>query len=98
MRSVAAIVILLAGIGIGAAQNQAAQPQGAQPQGTLQSPATSTTGVGSGPQAPTGHRQPRISDLPPELAEQEKSGAPNPSRQPTPSDPFGAVPRICRGC
>jgi hypothetical protein len=40
-------------------------------------------------QAPVGHRQPRISDLPPDLAREQRSGDLSKS-QPTESSPSGA--------
>jgi hypothetical protein len=58
--------------------------------------------VGAAWQAPVGHRQPRLSDLPPDLARQEEQFA-KPSKSAEPSragqdrniDP---QPNICRGC
>jgi hypothetical protein len=58
--------------------------------------------VGAAWQAPVGHRQPRLSDLPPDLARQEeqfaeppKSAEPSRAGQDRNIDP---QPNICRGC
>jgi len=60
----------------------------------LPAPSTppTTQGMATRPQAPVGHRQPRMSDLPPELAQKEQSG------QPAEQQPIDEDLRICRGC
>jgi hypothetical protein len=73
------------------AQERLAPPTSGQP---------STEGSAPIPQAPTGHRQPRMSDLPPDVAERQR-----PAEQPGSDDrerPGGSgidpQLRICRGC
>jgi hypothetical protein len=78
-----------------AAAQQAPVPQGAAPHGTI-----------GRPQAPVGHRQPRISDLPPDVARREQSGQPpKPDAQDSTSGQgrqnhrsIDESLRICRGC
>jgi hypothetical protein len=61
----------------------------------------STDGSAAIPRAPTGHRQPRMSDLPPDVAEQQR-----PAEQQGSTAQSGATRgsgidpqlRICRGC
>src|SRR5580700_8036985 len=75
----------------------------AQETPTSQSPASrQPSTVGAAWQAPVGHRQPRLSDLPPDLARQEeqfaeppKSAEPSRAGQDRNIDPH---PHICRGC
>ena len=57
-------------------------------------PSTSPTtqGMATRPQAPVGHRQPRMKDLPPDLARKERSG------QPAEQHSIDEDLRICRGC
>ncbi len=58
------------------------------------------------PQAPVGHRQPRISDLPPDLARREQSGPPAKQDEQETTSGQGRQNqrtiderlRICRGC
>jgi hypothetical protein len=72
----------------------AQQPQPQPPAPAIQNPAPSTQGMAPRPAAPTGHRQPRMSDLPPDLAKKESAGqAPNPGNAAI--DPSL---RICKGC
>ncbi len=52
-----------------------------------------TQGMATRPQAPVGHRQPRMSDLPPDLARKEQSGLPA-GQAPVDDDQL----KICRGC
>jgi hypothetical protein len=52
-----------------------------------------TQGMATRPQAPVGHRQPRMSDLPPDLARKEQSGLPA-GPDPAADDHLN----ICRGC
>ena len=67
-----------------AAQQQLPAPSTPQP---------TTQGMATRLQAPVGHRQPRMSDLPPDLAHKEQSG------QPAGQAPIGDDNlRICRGC
>jgi hypothetical protein len=59
-----------------------------------------TDGLAGIPPAPTGHRQPKMTDLPPDLAARESDQAksveqPNPSARRNGIDP---QLRICRGC
>ena len=56
-------------------------------------PPSATQGMAPRPQAPVGHRQPRMSDLPPELAHKEQSGQ---LAEPAPVDEDQL--KICRGC
>ena len=55
-------------------------------------------------QAPIGHRQPKMSDLPPELARKEQGSRPEQREQPPQSQtqqdgtPIDQDLRICRGC
>jgi hypothetical protein len=61
----------------------------------------STDGSAAIPRAPTGHRQPRMSDLPPDVAEQQRpAGQPDSGGQPRATRGSGIDPplRICRGC
>jgi hypothetical protein len=61
----------------------------------------STEGSVAMPQAPIGHRQPRASDLPPDVARREQGGEqPRPSERPSPTQRSGIDPqlRICRPC
>ena len=58
----------------------------------LQSPSTSGTGI---PQAPVGHRQPTLRDLPPEIRREEQSTV----QSPTPAQRgIDQDLRICSGC
>jgi hypothetical protein len=53
-----------------------------------------TDGMNSVPQAPIGHRQPTLRDLPPAVQHEERpesGGRRN-------VDPFANVPNICNGC
>jgi hypothetical protein len=76
-------------------------PQGALAQGALAQGATER------PQAPLGHRQPKMRDLPPDVAHKEQSGQPAEGgseqtsgqqnrKDQSPIDNEGL--RICRGC
>jgi hypothetical protein len=70
--------------------------------GTSQPPAANQAPM----MAPIGHRQPRMSDLPPAVAEEERSGEQSPATEPTGSgarrsrqdDLIDERLRICRGC
>jgi len=53
-----------------------------------------TNGIGTVPQAPIGHRQPTLGDLPSSVRKEEDAAG---SRRRTPN-PFGDVPNICNGC
>jgi len=67
-----------------AAQQQLPAPSTPQP---------TTQGMATRPQAPVGHRQPKMSDLPPDLANKERSG------QALGQDPIDDDHlKICRGC
>jgi hypothetical protein len=62
----------------------------------------STQGMTTRPQAPVGHRQPRMSDLPPDVAQRERS---LPPAQPDEQGPGRQIDRsiddslhICKGC
>jgi len=54
-----------------------------------------TTGFGTVPQAPVGHRQPTIGSLPPSVRRDEDSTTGARDRA---VDPFAGVPNICNGC
>ena len=61
----------------------------------------STNGSAAIPPAPTGHRQPRMSDLPPDVAEQQRPAEqPGSGGQSRAARGSGIDPqlRICRGC
>jgi hypothetical protein len=58
------------------------------PPAKRQPPATS--GMGTTPDAPVGHRQPTQKSLPPQLRNYEGS--------PAAPDPLGPLPKICNGC
>jgi hypothetical protein len=61
----------------------------------------STENPAAMPQAPTGHRQPRARDLPPDLARREQGGEqPRSSEAPNSAQRSGIDPRlrICRTC
>jgi hypothetical protein len=61
----------------------------------------STDGSAAIPQAPTGHRQPRMSDLPPDVAEQQRPAEPPGSDGPPRANRGSGIDpqlRICRGC
>jgi hypothetical protein len=67
-------------------------------------PATppSTQGMTTRPQAPVGHRQPRMSDLPPDVAQKERSLPPvqpdeQDSRRPLDKSIDDSL-HICKGC
>jgi hypothetical protein len=53
-----------------------------------------TQGLTTRPQAPVGHRQPRLSDLPPEVAHKEQQ----PTQPEQEQDPIDQYLRICRAC
>jgi hypothetical protein len=54
------------------------------------------------PQAPVGHRQPKLSDLPPDVAQKEGAGPATPNAQERGSQPIQPAIdeslRICKGC
>ena len=70
--------------------------------GPLRTPSQpSREGSAAMPQAPIGHRQPRASDLPPDVARREQGGEQaRSSEPPNPAQRSGIDPRlrICRGC
>jgi hypothetical protein len=88
MRLVFALFVVLA-VGSALAQGNPDQPKQAKPA----EPQTTGQGYRAGevPQAPIGHRQPRATDLSPEVRD---AGA-----KPTPAqEEFDKRLRICRGC
>jgi hypothetical protein len=54
------------------------------------------------PQAPVGHRQPKLSDLPPDVAQKEGAGPATPNAQERVGQPIQPAIdeslRICKGC
>jgi hypothetical protein len=88
MRLVFALFVMLS-VGSAFAQGNPDQPKQAKPA----EPQTTGQGYRAGevPQAPIGHRQPRVIDLPPDVRD---AGA-----KPTPAEEdFDKRLRICRGC
>ena len=85
MQRLAAILCITLAAASGAASGASAPGQ--QPSNS------STTGTGSA-EAPIGHRQPTMSDLPRKLRRREKSGQLGEPKIKT----FNDIPRICSGC
>src|SRR5262245_52990763 len=75
------------------AQNATMTPQSLQRQRPLQGPATNDPAMV--PQAPVGHRQPTLRDLPPDVRRDEQSTV----QSPTPAQRgIDQDLRICNGC
>jgi hypothetical protein len=93
--AIAAAILATAGSAL------AQQPSPGTQQPAVASPASPATIV-----APIGHRQPKISDLPPALADEERSGERSTANEPAgagtrrsrPEDLIDERLRICRGC
>jgi hypothetical protein len=85
-----AAVVAIAASGV-FSQERAAPPTPQQP---------AIDGLAGIPPAPTGHRQPRMNDLPPDVAARETDQAKS-AEQPSPSNRRDGIDpqlRICRGC
>ena len=78
--------ILFVALTVGAAAQQAPSPAAPRQQATPPRPP-----------APTGHRQPKMSDLPPALAQKESCQSSKP-QAPRDQSPIDERLRICRGC
>jgi hypothetical protein len=89
-----AVLVLVMGAGGADAQNLSTSP------GSRSSPQAPTQGMAVDRQAPIGHRQPTLRDLPPDIRRQEQLGDPA-TGQPGPAPSTDAIDpqlRICRGC
>ena len=97
MRAITIAVLISILAGASAVAQRAAAQSAAPPAGNslpVQRQWPTTSGMGTVPEAPIGHRQPTQSDLPPNIRKQEDStGA-----EGRVVDPFAGVPNICDGC
>jgi hypothetical protein len=89
----AVVAVLTISVGCSAlAQERLAPPASGQP---------STDGSAAVPQAPVGHRQPRMSDLPADVGDQQRPPEPPSSGQQSRANRGSGIDpqlRICRGC
>jgi hypothetical protein len=93
--TIAICIVMLAGAAAG--EDERAPAVDSAPPATVPPPTQYrplTNGMGSIPQAPVGHRQPTLRDLPPSVRRDENSE----SDAQRPVNPLGGVPSICSGC
>jgi hypothetical protein len=100
MRAITIAILIVMLASAAAAQDASPPATDSAPPATVTPPPPTqdrplTNGMGSIPQAPVGHRQPTLRDLPPNVLRDERSESDSQQRA---VNPLGGVPSICSGC